>query len=226
MHLLSLPWRVLVTDDPYFADPSYERENFAFLDTVLPKGEGVFVDIGAHQGLFSTYLSQRAGEKGLVYAFEPNPSNLRYLIYNTSFKPSLAPVIVLPIALADEPSTGFLQCWNLERPLHSAMCQLGKNDAEPADFQIPVPVRRLDDIDLPKIDFIKIDEEHWEFKVLLGAEETIKRDRPLMLIEIHNDETRKQIRCFAEEHDFLCEHRHAHVHGVQTKSEYLYLKSK
>lgn len=224
MHLLSLPWRVLATEDAYFADPSYERENFAFLDTVLPKKDGVFVDIGAHQGLFSTYLSQRAGPDGLVYAFEPNPDNLKLLIYNTAHRPGLAPVVIFPMALAEKNYAGKLQCWRSERPLHSAMCQLGTKEA--SDFEIPIIVRTLDSLHLPKMDFIKIDVEHWEWKVIEGGMDTILAHRPQMLIEIHNNETREQIQTFAGQHFFDCEYRHACVYGVQARCEYLYLKSR
>src|SRR5437868_3085680 len=223
MHLLSTPWKVLVTDDAYFADPTYEQENFVFLDKVLPGDGSVFVDIGAHHGLHSTFLARKAGETGLVYAFEPNPRNVRYLAYNTSFKAGVAPVVVFPVALADGPSTSMLQCWENERPLHTAMCQLTQG-AERGDSELPVPVRTLDSFQLPHVDYIKMDVEHWEYKVLLGGQQTVLRDRPQMLIEIHCEETRQQIRDWASSHRYTAEHRHAHVHSVHTKSEYLYLK--
>jgi FkbM family methyltransferase len=46
-----------------------------------------------------------------------------------------------------------------------------------------VPVFRLDDFGLEKVDYIKIDVEGYERRVILGGLETIKRDRPLIVVE-------------------------------------------
>jgi len=46
-----------------------------------------------------------------------------------------------------------------------------------------VPLGKLDDFQLERVDFIKIDVEGFESKVLEGAAETIERCRPIMYIE-------------------------------------------
>jgi FkbM family methyltransferase len=46
-----------------------------------------------------------------------------------------------------------------------------------------VAVHRLDDFGLSNVDYMKIDVEGYERRVLLGAIETIQRDRPLIVIE-------------------------------------------
>jgi hypothetical protein len=47
-----------------------------------------------------------------------------------------------------------------------------------------VPIRRLDSYDIRNVGFIKIDVEGHEEDVLIGANVTIKRERPVLLIEI------------------------------------------
>jgi len=47
-----------------------------------------------------------------------------------------------------------------------------------------VTINELDDLNLERLDFIKIDVEGMEIEVLKGAEKTIKRNYPQMLIEI------------------------------------------
>jgi FkbM family methyltransferase len=63
-------------------------------------------------------------------------------------------------------------------------------DHEPAEDRRNAetfPVMRLDDLDLesPRLDWIKIDVEGAEAKVLAGAEQTIRRFRPRLLVENH-----------------------------------------
>ncbi len=41
----------------------------------------------------------------------------------------------------------------------------------------------LDSFDLTNVDFIKIDTEGYEYFVLKGAEKTIKRDHPVIVVE-------------------------------------------
>ena len=45
---------------------------------------------------------------------------------------------------------------------------------------------------IPKIDFIKIDTEGYEMHVLKGAVETLKKFRPLLFVELSDDNLRQQ----------------------------------
>lgn len=47
-----------------------------------------------------------------------------------------------------------------------------------------ITLKRLDEFDLPGLSFLKIDVEGLEDKVIRGAIETIRKHRPVMLIEI------------------------------------------
>merc|ERR1712196_335736 len=49
--------------------------------------------------------------------------------------------------------------------------------------QETVEVIRLDDLALPKLDLLKIDVESMEMELLLGAQETLKRCRPIIYVE-------------------------------------------
>lgn len=48
---------------------------------------------------------------------------------------------------------------------------------------IPVESRTLDSFALTDIDFLKIDVEGYELPILQGGEETIRREKPVMVIE-------------------------------------------
>jgi hypothetical protein len=44
-------------------------------------------------------------------------------------------------------------------------------------------ITRLDSLEFPVVDYIKIDCEGFEYRVLQGAEQTIRRCRPVVVIE-------------------------------------------
>jgi len=52
-----------------------------------------------------------------------------------------------------------------------------------------IPMRRLDSMNLQDVGYIKIDCEGYELPIVRGAEETIKRCRPVMVVEqkLHED---------------------------------------
>jgi hypothetical protein len=53
-----------------------------------------------------------------------------------------------------------------------------------ADEPLAFEMRTLDSFELDNVGFIKIDVEGAQLLVLMGAEETIKRNKPVMLVEI------------------------------------------
>jgi len=68
-----------------------------------------------------------------------------------------------------------------------------------------VKTKRLDDYELDKVDFIKIDTEGSEFAVLEGAKETIRIFKPIIVIEVFN--TKKKMLqleefCFKNKYDY------------------------
>lgn len=59
-----------------------------------------------------------------------------------------------------------------------------KQNHGPLDFQIQkAQVKTLDSFDLPRIDFLKIDVEGFEYHVLKGGAKTIARDHPTVIVE-------------------------------------------
>lgn len=61
---------------------------------------------------------------------------------------------------------------------------LAKQSGGSIDFEIhKVPIKTLDSFDLPKIDFLKIDVEGFEYHVVQGGAKTIQRDRPVIIVE-------------------------------------------
>ena len=59
-----------------------------------------------------------------------------------------------------------------------------------------IPSRRLDEFNLTDVDLIKIDVEGWELEVLKGAKETIKQNRPTLMVEFTGGSSSKSMKSY------------------------------
>ena len=122
------------------------------------------IDIGAHVGLWSMQLTKHFG---FVFAFEPNPVAADLWRWNVQAPNTLLREVALGKA---EASVGL----RLQHG-HSGHTQVHGDG--------PIPLRTLDSFGFVDIDFIKIDVEGLEAAVCKGAEETILRSRPVIVVE-------------------------------------------
>jgi FkbM family methyltransferase len=167
------------------------EEELLRLDTIV-EGREVALDIGANQGYYSYTLS-RLFEK--VIAFEPNPSVVTRLL-----RSGAGNVEVHNVALSS--STGELDLFVpvVDGVEQSGWASFNRNNLPDArDFRVlHVPVRPLDSFGLTTVSFIKIDVEGHEPAVLAGAVETLRRCRPVVLIEVKEENRDAVFRLFAE----------------------------
>jgi FkbM family methyltransferase len=63
-------------------DMIYEYPLPIIIATLIKEGD-IVVDIGANQGQYTIFLSKLVGQKGKVYAFEPDPRNFLILKHRT-----------------------------------------------------------------------------------------------------------------------------------------------
>lgn len=125
------------------------------------------LDIGAHVGLWSRQLASQFED---VIAFEPVPELVECFNRNTELLPN---VTLVQTALSDT-----------SEPLKMLFDDNNTGNSHVGDITgTQVLTMRLDCISFGSVDFIKIDVEGWEYKVLLGAERIIKRHKPVVLIE-------------------------------------------
>lgn len=129
-------------------------------------GRGVFVDIGAHCGLWSM---QAERDFNMIYAFEPcrqyrdiYPHNMRGNDW-----------ILEHYGLSDKAEhVTFIHEPNSSGGTHCKPDSCGEGE-----------LRVLDDVGLVNVDLMKIDVEGYELKVLRGATNTIKTHKPVIVIE-------------------------------------------
>lgn len=147
------------------------------------------VDIGTNHGYYAWKMARRFAQ---VYAFEANPQvdfDIRHFKKNN--------IRFFDYGLSDKAGTSTLNI-----PVNNGVpiigwASLSKRELSFADTyeQIQVRLERLDDQPFAKngpVDLIKIDVEGHELEVLKGSVETIRRCKPVLIVE-NNEEQRLQI---------------------------------
>jgi FkbM family methyltransferase len=153
-------------------------EGFCRLFTKFIPVGGVVIDVGACLGDHTATYSAMVGVSGYVIAFEPNEATYLCLKHNMALKMN---VKAINAGLGDKYLHA--KCVPLINPDGSE--NVGGNSLDEGG---DILVKPLDDYTagLGRLDFIKIDAEGWEPRILLGAKETIKRFRPTVLLEIND----------------------------------------
>lgn len=174
----------LVERDAYFF--GYEPELRRVVRRFLSPGNFA-IDVGANVGIITLVMSKCVGESGVVWACEPNPAYVDKLRRNLALN-RIPNVQVFEAAVSDRAGQARLAV--PRDPVHAAGGSLGAGMHEHLKDAIEIPVQtvRLDELvasGSPKrqVDLIKIDVEGYEAKVLSGAMELLRRDRPVLLFE-------------------------------------------
>jgi FkbM family methyltransferase len=149
----------------------HDPNSLPIMLSYVKEGDHV-LDVGAFMGDHTLAYSKKVGDKGLVLAYEPNPIAFECLEYNMK---ELGNVIILNEGLSD--SKGYLKLTDV--PTNAGMTYAGKSKKG-------IKCNTIDSLDWVKLDFIKIDAEGFEHNILKGAIETIKKFKPIMVIEINN----------------------------------------
>jgi FkbM family methyltransferase len=134
------------------------------------------VDVGAASGNYTYHLSRLSPR---VYAFEPNPVWVRWLR-----RCSPRNVTIFDVALADSSGNATLSIPQDRDGISLEAATLGDNFPPESCERIPVQQRTLDEYNLDNVGFIKIDVEGHEMAVLRGAQRTLERSRPVLLVEV------------------------------------------
>jgi FkbM family methyltransferase len=172
----------------------------------------IVVDLGANIGYFTCLLAKIVGEGGKVFAFEPDPRNLKLLRRNIQ-ENDYKNVIIADKAVSDV---------NGSCTLYSSQKKFGANrifeskNKQTHDF-IPIKSETicLDDYFekqnlLKKIDFIKIDVEGSEFRAFNGMKKILELNNNLKIFteiapSLLEDagSSGKQVLDFLQEHKFI-----------------------
>jgi FkbM family methyltransferase len=142
--------------------------------SILSMGDTV-VNVGAHVGYYTRMAAIAIGGSGLVYAYEPAPSNRKLLRMNTSDLPA---VVIRHTAVSNYTGSSTLAL-STDNPGDHRL------DAHPdSTTSIPVDVVMLDSEIFPRPPrLILTDAQGCDLRILRGARRLIDKERPHLLIE-------------------------------------------
>ena len=156
----------------------YEKAETKFFQTACHSGM-TFLDVGANIGYYTALAARAVGPNGKAIALEPDPESFKYL-EQTIAANAVGNVQAFPIAASDVPAT---------LPLYISHDNRGDNRLyhPGADWpEIEVEARPIDALlaenDIETLDFIKIDVQGYEPKVIAGLRDTITRSPKLTLL--------------------------------------------
>ena len=140
----------------------------------------IVYDIGANVGIYTILSSVLCGTSGKVYAFEPDPHNLKYLRDHVKLN-NLQNVSIVEYAISKKSGYLFFQAT-------SDHCNSHISD----DGELEINAVSIDDFvfeqDNTPPDFLKIDVEGTESLVLEGAQRTLEEYRPEIFLATHGSE--------------------------------------
>ena len=156
------------------------------------------IDVGVYRGVYS-YEMSKYSEK--VHSFEPNPIIFKYI--NKNLKKFIKNIHLYNFALSNQNKTINLKIpirnSNSNKEIFEEYYEMGKatihNENNFENYEnFEIQTKKIDELNFDnKISFIKIDVEGHELEVIEGAKNTIKRDKPVLLVEIEKQYTKKEV---------------------------------
>lgn len=172
-----------------------ENQFFFFMDQ-LPES-GTVLDVGANIGIMSVPLAKRFPQVQVV-AIEPIDFNVK------TFKKivehyHLSNITLIEKAVGDNNGTIRMTVPLENNVVMQGLSHVSKNpNSNEQGVHFNLPIIKIDDIDQVKtatrVTGIKMDVENYEHEALKGSIETIKKHRPLIYIELWDNQNRSN--CF------------------------------
>lgn len=158
---------------------SYHEKN---IRNYIRLQRGVFIDVGSHIGKYTVPVARMLGNKGTVVSIEPEPENFSLLCKNLSLN-NLDNVHPLQVACSHEDGETALYVDKIATTLHSIHADnfpKGQKTITVKTLKLNTVIRNLD---LARVDLIKIDTEGAELDVLRGSNHILQKYHPRIVFE-------------------------------------------
>lgn len=154
----------------------WAKRDLTSIDAILPlvAGRTLCVQAGGSLGVFPKYMARHFRT---VFTFEPDPVLFAKLSANAPEEN----IIRMQAALGETPGLVGMACSRRGKPgpVHEGLTHVAGEGS--------IPCLRLDDFQLPYVDLLMLDLEGYELYALRGAAETIRRCRPVVVVEVNRN---------------------------------------
>lgn len=187
--------RGIIVGDQYYANQFIKKDS-------------VIIDAGAHIGIFSV-LAAHLAPQGHIYSFEPAAETFQVLKKNAEYYPQ---IICVNSGLGDEISQKniFVDSKRADfSAFQDSPFYAGKYEDRKSESANVLTIDAfIMERGITRIDFIKIDTEGYEAKILRGARESIKKWKPVVAMSAyHNPNDKEDLPRIIKEicPDYICE---------------------
>lgn len=168
----------LIDSSIYFFG-AFEADTVAALRKFVSPGD-VVLDVGANVGCHAILLSRLVGPTGSVVAFEPMSWAFKKLCINRELNDfAVNNLRVEKIAIGDVTMRAQRARFKSSWPIFGAPTDIVEDTVDFCTVDSYVASRNL-----RRVNFIKVDVDGYEHKVMVGGQTTIARHRPTMLLEL------------------------------------------
>lgn len=174
-----------------FIAGEYEPELIQAYKPIIEDKDFHIIDIGANIGAHTLNFANLTNKQAKVYAIEPTHFAVNKLKNNLAHNPSLQKKVSIHNVLLtnDSGDIGIQKIsssWDIAQDI-----QTGERNsfdggfAQPTDNAIKMTLDQfIKENEITKVDLIKLDVDGNEVDILKGAQETFKRFRPILLVEL------------------------------------------
>jgi len=162
----------------------YESRKSDYVETAkklakyIDKNKSI-IDVGANIGFFSLTLIKELDYKGTAYLFEP-VSHLARLCQKT-FKWKKNKVKIFNWGLGEDNGSEIIY---ISRDDNIGWNTIVKEKVKTQMETAEIIIRKFDDLGIENPGFMKIDVEGYEYKVIRGMMDSIKKHYPVILVEV------------------------------------------
>jgi FkbM family methyltransferase len=166
-----------VIESNIFYFGAWEPDTTIAIKKFVKPGDTV-LDIGANTGSHALLFAKIAGPKGRVIAFEPMSRARNKLIRNAGLNSFCSNLLIESLGVGSacqRVNAGFKSSW----PLFGPEPGIDRETIQVTTVDSYVQEHRLD-----HIDFIKVDVDGYEHRVMQGAGSTVRSMRPILMLEL------------------------------------------
>lgn len=168
----------------------YEEAVERTLSLSLQPGS-VFYDVGAHIGVLSLVAARLVGARGKVFAFEADPANATRIEEHVR-RNGFEQIHILPCAVWSSGAHLRFERASAQSSLNQGAVATGQvKTANTLDVQA-IAIDEFARGHAPP-DLIKIDVEGAEAAVLRGSEQIFATKKPLLICEVHHEESSREV---------------------------------